>query len=275
MVALEQAGADITEGYVGNMNKTVEPIVEPYWKKAMCPVNVHWHLGAEHRSAGQFDENFTDYGPNSNKTSERGGFRCNHYNANDAKFTTPYKWKYCTKMDVGETYEVHWPHSCLGACGTINQYQNPFYDGVFCHYDVAQHENLTAQQIANCIGVQGQVFTVVNDESYYYPDLIRGMIVQGDMGKKITKYTGSTTGTSRDNNICSAYSPITWQVDRMCHLISASSFDKMCADMLSQRDDMSGDTHPHGSRQLVHDNFTVNSRYHRRLGVFEVHSMVY
>ena len=26
-------------------------------------------------------------------------------------------------------------------------------------------------------------------------------------------------------------SPITWQVDRKCHLISASSFDKLCADM--------------------------------------------
>jgi hypothetical protein len=35
-------------------------------------------------------------------------------------------------MKVGETYEVHWPHPALGDCGTPNQFQTPFYDGVFC-----------------------------------------------------------------------------------------------------------------------------------------------
>merc|ERR1711943_90836 len=91
------------------------------------------------------------------------------------------------------------------------------------------------------IGVQGQVFVVVNDENYYYPDMLRGMIVTDDgpgsntvMGKEVTAYTGSTTGTSRDNTICSAYGPITWHVDRKCHLISASSFDK-CARTCSSR----------------------------------------
>merc|ERR1712242_619022 len=111
-------------------------------------------------------------------------------------------------------------------------------------------------------GVQGQVFTIVNDEDYYYPELIRGMIVDSekDMGQKITVYSGSTTGTSRNNQICSSYAPITWQVDRKCHLISASSFDKMCADMLQMRDDMSGDIHPHGSRELVFRNLTANNQ---------------
>ena len=37
------------------------------------------------------------------------------------------------------------------------------------------------------IGVQAQVFTVVNDESYYFPDLIRGMIVDGAKGADIAK----------------------------------------------------------------------------------------
>ena len=82
---------------------------------------------------------------------------------------------------------------------------------------------------------------------------MRGMIVDGVFGKEVTKYTGSTTGTSRNNVICSAYTPITWQVDRKCHLISASSFDKMCADMKTQRDDMSGDLYPHGAREIVAD----------------------
>merc|ERR1712018_667607 len=83
---------------------------------------------------------------------------------------------------------------------------------------------------------------------------MRGMIIDGEYGQDIGKYTGSTTGTSRSNTVCSRYTPITWQVDRKCHLISASSFDKMCADMKSQHDDMSGDIYPHGSRVLVWQN---------------------
>ena len=152
---------------------------------------------------------------------------------------------------------IQWPHSAAGACGTPNQYQTPFADGVFCRDGILTN---TAAQI----GVQAQVFTVVNDEAYYFPDLMRGMIVDGAYGANIAKYTGSTTGTSRNNEVCSAYAPITWHVDRVCHLISASSFDKMCADMKSQRDDMSDDLMPHGSRELVEDTLAADNHHRRR-----------
>merc|ERR1711918_32308 len=109
----------------------------------------------------------------------------------------------------------------------------------------------TLADLSKKVGVQAQVFTIVNDESYYYPDLMRGMIKDGEFGKDVAIYTGSTTGTSRDNEVCSAYGPITWQVDRKCHMISASTFDKMCADMKSQSDDMSGDLYAHGARITV------------------------
>jgi hypothetical protein len=38
-----QAGANVTMGYVGNLdvNGTV-PNTNPYWTSGMCPVNVHW-----------------------------------------------------------------------------------------------------------------------------------------------------------------------------------------------------------------------------------------
>merc|ERR1712032_8566 len=190
----------------------------------------------------------------------RYGFACSLYDAGDARFTKEYDWHYCEGMYVGETYEVHWPHSTLGACNTPNQYQTPFYDGVFCNYDGAgAHAGLTPQQIAHNIGVQAQVFTIINDESFYYPDLIRGMIIEGDYGADMAAYTGSTTGTSRNNQVCSNYATITWQVDRKCHLISASSFDKMCADMMQMRDDMSGDLHAHGARELVDNQFAANN----------------
>jgi len=278
VMALEQAGANVTKGYQGQIDaSTRTPITEPYWKAGLCPVNVHWHLGAEHYSAGQYDEHGN--GPHDpaghtdaddNKFSRRRrlasgtvreGFQCRHYDSADTKFTTPYEFKYCTNMLVGQTYEIHWPHSAAGACGTPDQYQTPFYDGVFCTDGIISLAPLNTYQK---IGVQSQVFTIVNDEHYYYPDLIRGMIVDGAYGADIAKYTGSTTGTSRDNEVCSVYTPITWQVDRTCHLISASSFDKMCKDMLNgPRDDLSGDTHPHGARTLVADHLAANN-HHRK-----------
>jgi len=268
-----QSGADVTKGYQGDIKTTVTPITIPYYKTTMCPVNVHWHLGAEHRSAGEFDESGTspqknplpsDDNPEDTRrlATPRYGYACKKYTTDNVKFNTEYPWRYCKDMHVGETYEVHWPHSALGACGTPNQYQDPFYDGVFCGATESLLKSLTPQDIASSVGVQGQVFTIINDENYYYPDLIRGMIVDSDnnMGIDIAVYTGSTTGTTRNNQVCSAYMPITWQVDRKCHLISASSFDKMCADMMQMRDDMSGDLHPHGARELVWSNLTANNQ---------------
>jgi len=266
---LEQAGANVTAGYVGGINATGRtPITEPYWKAGLCPVNVHWHLGAEHLSVGEYDD--SGKGPSMVENVDSGdgsfsrrllaaarlGHQCKKYDSKDPKFTTKYAWKHCKEMHVGQTYEVHWPHSASGACGTPNQYQTPFYDGVFCTDGIISLSPLNTFQK---IGVQSQVYTIVNDEDYYYPDMIRGMIVDGTMGQDIAKYTGSTTGTSRDNKVCSRYTPITWQVDRKCHLISASSFDKMCADMKAQRDDMSDDLHAHGSRELVADQFAANN----------------
>jgi hypothetical protein len=169
-------------------------------------------------------------------------------------------------MHVGETYEVHWPHSVFGACHTPHQYQYPFYDGVFCGWTQGVADAIAAddQVLANAVGVQGQIFVIVNDENYYYPDLIRGAIVDGNFWKDVAAYTGSTTGTSRSNDKCSKYTPITWQVDRRCHLISASTFDKMCADMKQQADDMSGDLTGHGARELVNDTFAANNHANRR-----------
>jgi hypothetical protein len=259
----EQAGTNVTKGYNGTFNTTAVPITTPYWQAGLCPVNVHWHLGAEHYSLGQFDENGNgpvDYRRERRQLAEEdvpSGFQCKYYDEGDSRFDNEsYEWKHCVNMMVGETYEVHWPHSAAGACGTPWQYQTPFPDGVFCNIDLISD---TAAQI----GVQGQVFTIINDEDYYYPDLFRGMIVDGDMGTDLAIYTGSTTGPSVSNEICSPFTPITWQVDRKCHLISASSFDKMCADMKAQADDMTDDLHAHGSRELVDDQFAANNHQNR------------
>jgi len=260
--ALEQSGTNVTAGYKGEIDTTGRaPITTNYWEAGLCPVNVHWHLGAEHLSVGEYDEN--GKGPAAHRrlaADARLGFRCLKYDKDDAKFTTEYDWKHCVGMHVGETYEVHWPHSAAGACGTPNQFQTPFYDGVFCTDGIVSLDPLNT---FSKIGVQGQVFTIVNDESYFYPNMMRGAIVDGDMWADVAKYTGSTTGTTRNNQICSRYTPITWQVDRKCHLISASSFDKMCADMKAERDDMSGDLYAHGARELVESRFAADNHQRR------------
>jgi len=278
---LGQAGANVTKGYEGEVDVgDLMPITDPYYKTALCPVNVHWHKGAEHYSAGEFD--CTDYekcGPTV-KSAESAtgrkladdvpiGFQCNHYDPDDEKFTKPFDWQFCVNMEVGQTYEVHWPHSAFGACGTPNQYQTPFKDGVFCHLPKDDFIGVLsspggAQAVASNVGVQAQIFTVVNDEEYYYENLFGGMIVDGDMGVDMAIYTGSTTGSRVNNDICSPYTPITWQVDRKCHLVSASSFDKMCSRMLAQRDDMRGDLYPHGSRILVADNLAADNQQSRK-----------
>merc|ERR1719199_1749070 len=265
-----------TLGIVIDNNKDISKVMDMEIAAAagLCPVNVHWHLGAEHLSVGQYDEHgdgphddyelATDDGHHRLLASHRQlasggvrlGYQCRHYDETDQKFTAPYEWEHCVDMMVGQTYEIHWPHSTVGACGTPYQYQTPFYDGVFCALGDGSAILSGAATAHDNVGVQAQVFTVVNDEAYYYPDLIKGAIFTGngdDWWTDVAYYTGSTTGTSRDNDVCSAYSPITWQVDRKCHMISASSFDKLCADMKAQTDDMTDDLYAHGARVLVSD----------------------
>jgi hypothetical protein len=291
-LTLEQAGANVTKGFVGGFDaKSRVPITQKYSDAGLCAVNVHWHLGAEHLSVGQYDSKGSgpdhhhrklaaaehgsgdaadehDTPPTRPRHDDptapvRGGFQCHHYKDS---MTEPqkveYEWKYCEHMQVGATYEVHWPHSAAGACGTKWQMQSPFYDGVFCRDGIITIAPLNTYEK---IGVQAQVFTIVNDDDpkYVNMNLFEGMIddaTHGYGGGDMAYYTGSTTGTSRDNQVCSRYTPITWQVDRKCHMISASSFDQMCKVMKEQADDMSSDTHPHGARDLVDFALAANNQ---------------
>ena len=52
--ALEQSPAEVTKGSVGLRDPT-GTVITDYAKAGMCMVNIHWHLGAEHKSEGQYD----------------------------------------------------------------------------------------------------------------------------------------------------------------------------------------------------------------------------
>lgn len=242
--SMEQSPADVSEGAEG-IKDAAGTLVEDYAADGMCQVNVHFHLGAEHMSAGAFDVVGEEFMANTWTGSsdahhrrlaagaeENPGWFCQGYDADDAKFTTEYHWEYCKDMHVGLTYEIHWPFSTAGSCTGLTD----GLGGAFC-----------TSLAPAAIGVQGQVFMIVNDDAYDVEDLAHGMNMT--MATTIAKYTGSTTGPSYNNEICSPYAPISWHVDTTCNLVSAKSFDAMCKTMKEYG--MSADTHPHGSRDLV------------------------
>ena len=286
-----QAGADVTVGkYTGApnlQNMTAAGIAAAIQgdmnDQGLCAVNVHWHSGAEHRSAGEYDE--TGAAAHARRLSGREGHHCVVESAvkASAKFTTEYEWKHCKHMHVGGTYEIHWPHSAAGACGTKWQHQTPFYDGVLCKDGpvgavwAAGDSSLT--QLPQYVGVEAQVFVITNDPADNKNLNINGAIKTGGAWTDVAKYTGSTTGDSRTNEICSQYQPITWQVDRKCHMISAESFDQLCAEietqpgmyvqgeayhgstpMLGRDPEKTGtDLEPHGARETVSEALTASN----------------
>ena len=283
-----QSGTDVTKGAEGMMDPSVGPI-QDYNAAGMCTVNVHWHIGAEHRSEGEYDENQSFDHPNKDTyagshrrlASADGGMRIGHmckagkdlWEANDPSVrntdgsVNEYDWKYCKDMHVGLTYEFHWPHSSLGACQTPWQYQYHFLDGVLCqatmggltYADAAAA--LTSDPPGAYIGVEGQVFTIVNgatDAAAIRPtwDVLNGWDRQS--AKDVAYYQGSTTGDAvqsgeNPGDKCRGTGDlVTWHVDRECHTLEASTMDEMCRRMMIiSADDMAPDVAPHGARETV------------------------
>lgn len=264
-----QSAADVTPGATGELTAELLPITEPFTDvEGMCAVNVHWHLGAEHLNEGTYDipgedwMHANDPHHHADPDVEPGNF-CPDYDAEDAKFTTPYEFEHCSEhMKVGYTYEIHWPHSNLGMCNTEWQFQSPFMNGVLCQANEAHVDPLDAvdtvfESKTTKIGVQAQVFTIVNDPAYDYQgwDALGGW--NTDLANDVATYQGSTTGQQDGNETCAGTGGmVTWQVDRGCHLISARAVDELCRVMKEQKVDMSGDTHAHNARATTDPSIT-------------------
>lgn len=253
-----QAGADVTLGSTGEMPADLEPIKHAFTEEpGMCVVNVHWHLGAEHKNAGTYDipgsDWIAEHGDRPTYGREPGNF-CRGFNAADPMYTTEYDFKHCKNMHVGYTYELHWPNSNLGLCDTEWQYQTPFMDGVLCkanefRFTPAQAVDSVFDSKTTKIGVQAQVFTVVNDPAYDYPDWdpLKGWNTA--LASNVAIYMGSTTSVRNGNEVCRASGGmVTWQVDRACNLISAKTFDNLCKAMKAQNVDMTADTEAQNAR---------------------------
>lgn len=102
---------------------------------------------------------------------------------------------------------------------------------------------------------------VPDDPSLEMPALMLGM--QNEATADIAKYTGSSTGTSHNQEICSPFL-VSWHVDRACNKVSASSFDTMCKTMKNVMG-MSSDLYPHGSRILVDEDWVTSKPMTRKL----------
>ena len=110
------------------------------------------------------------------------------------------------------------------------------------------------------IGVEGQVFTIVNGMGgeAIRPtwDVLNGWDRQA--AKDVAYYQGSTTGdavqsgANAGDKCRGTGNLVTWHQDRKCHTLEASTMDEMCRRMLViSADDMSPDVIPHGARATV------------------------
>jgi len=274
--AKSQSPIDLAPGPDGVLDDRLDEIPD-FDAANMCTVNLHWHLGAEHEIVGGYHStcDFDHPGLPSKDTADDPpahhcelactpgalpyssvGKMCYRgkelWESQDPLVTNEYDCKYCVDMHVGLTYEYHWPHSNLVHCQSEWQLQTPFIDDVLCDattggVDAATALKLIFEDEAVRIGVEGQIFSVVNSEdpahseyAYQYWAGLYGM--NKKIAKDVAYYKGSTTGDGADNEICrGTVGFVTWHVDRECHLIEAATLDEFCRQRIEvPADDMSG-----------------------------------
>ncbi|KAH8048609.1 hypothetical protein JL722_12427 [Aureococcus anophagefferens] len=134
-----QSATDVTVGAVGEMDPGLDPI-EDYNAMGMCTVNIHWHIGAEHRSEGVYDETF-DF---------------DHPALHDDDAHRKLAWTNGKQRPNGRRK--------LAGGRTKWQYQYHFLDGVLCgatqgNVDIATASALLSDR-THGIGVEGQVYTI-------------------------------------------------------------------------------------------------------------------
>ena len=225
--AAVQSPINVTRGSIGSLIAPFSPALRIY---DMVHVNTHFHRGAEHVSAGEYDVPFPP---------PAHGYACAFLPP--VSLLRPYNFEHCEgtrgRRVVGGTYEFHWVSSTGGIelGGGLG--------GAFASSPQPE------------IVVRAQVVIIVNDADGA-PEYDRDMLNGSDFDATavdLAKYVGSTTGAEYDGDNCSPFT-ITWHVDRKCSLVSARSVDAMCKGMAAVG--ALGDTKPHASRELVGEALT-------------------
>jgi hypothetical protein len=243
-----QAPRDVSDGYHGLFQTKVQPQPALAVDK-FEHVNLHFHLGAEHRSNGEYDVNVSQlHDPKALRFHEpkatiRPGYFCNlqRLNVRESQLTE-YKFEACKDVHVGNTYEFHWVFS-TGSRGTV-------------HGDVVVGRSINIEDglggafefsMNPTVIVRAQVCTVVNDDSFDDSDFFLHWNEPAE--GSLVRYVGSTTGASYNNGDRCSKVEVSWHVDQKCCIISAKSLDHVCARMRAHG--MHDDVHPHSTRELV------------------------
>ncbi|CAE7569572.1 unnamed protein product [Symbiodinium natans] len=250
-----QTPRDLSTGASGSMVPKAATLTDAQ-ANFLPLVNVHFHLGAEHKSDAYnngTDAEAYDAASSGRRLAgnPRPGFMCPTDTLTDAQMT-PYTFQYCKgDVQVGKSYEVHYVHSTAGTDNDASDNMNAdlLADGLG---GAANGRGLLNPMVV----VQGQIYQIVNGGPTVN-DLLHGWTVVGHNNSVM--YSGSTTGQSHDNSVCSPY-VITWHVDKDCHQVSPESFDNLCKQMKDLYG-MSVDLEPHGSRILVSPAYVVRSEY--------------
>jgi len=252
-----QAPRDLSTGATGH--RTPKATVLNDFQAHFLPyANLHFHLGAEHKSdeyndaADSVAYDAAAHAGRRLAAAPRPGFMCPTGGLSASELQA-YTFHHCTgDVAVGKTYEIHYVHSAAGSGTDV---------------DPELTNGLTAaagfgfRKISNpMVAVEAMVVQIVNsaDASVTYDDLLHGWEWKNHSAADTKMYTGSTTGTSWDNNVCSPFI-ITWHVDKRCHKVSAASFDKMCQDMKTKG--LTNEVYPHASRTLVDPQHVVAPQY--------------
>jgi len=263
-----QAPRDLMPDATGQMTPKAAVLSEA--QKALLPmVNVHFHLGAEHKAEAysdstaidKYDEAHDGRRPGfmthhaDNKYDEgevRPGFMCTTSDLSEDQ-KKPYEFEFCKgDVAVGKTYEIHYVYSSAGF--TDAEADAAGVDGID---DRIAGSAFNGRGLLNPVVVtEAQVFQIVQGAKHHVDDLLHGW--SGDHEECVI-YAGSTTGTSYNNEVCSPYS-VTWHVDTACYRVSPEVFDNLCKQM-KELYNLKSDLFPHGSRILVDSKYVVKSKF--------------
>lgn len=195
---------------------------------AMNLCNIHFHNNAEHKAKA-----FSIF----SGEGDSAGYQCKISQSLSESERQKPKADICNGLQSGDTVEVHWVHS---SC------------------DVAPGKGLGSCLSPSCanpdLRVETQVFTLVNDDSAldfndftYQGNVVDGYHQAKALPKKTGKpveFTGSTTGPSYTEQVCSPLQ-VSWSVRPKCAKLDINSLGKWCENNAFEED------HAHGVRKLV------------------------
>jgi len=255
-----QAPRDLTANAAGS--KIPKAVALNEAQAASLPLsNVHYHLGAEHKSEAYSDDTdsvaFDSRRLDDHSRSLAGdkpvrpGYMCARGDLTEAE-KAPYEFKHCKgEVEVGKSYEIHYVHSSAGysEADLVGADIDGIDDGLG---GAANGRGMLNPMVV----VQGQVFQIVQGGPTVDNMLTAWTVVDHTDS---VMYPGSTTGPSHTNEVCSPYS-ITWHVDKACHKVSPESFDNLCKQMVDMYK-LEHDLYPHGSRKIVSEKYVVPIEY--------------